>query len=126
MRLATLLLILLFVAGCRSTDPYTVPDVAAEATVMVLHDDELPRTLYASVWGAFAVAEWEIVTSDPEAFRLQVRPPDADATLVLEVTTEIEHGRVVSSTALARSDTHAVLEAAAAVLATVPGHLTVR
>ena len=126
MRLTALLVVLLLLAGCRSTDPYTVPDVAPDATALVLHDDELPRTLYASAWGAFAVAGWEVVASEPETFRLQVRPPDAADVLDLEVSAEVEHGRVVSSTALARADTHAVLEAAAAVLATVPGHLTVR
>ena len=126
MRLTVSLFVFMLLAGCRSTSPYVVPDVAPDATALVLHDDVLPRTLYASAWGAFAVAEWEVVASEPQTFRLQVRPPDADAVLDLEVSAEMEHGRAVASTAVARTEAHAVLEAAAAVLATVPGHLTVR
>lgn len=126
MRPLVLLAALLLTTGCRSTDPYPVPDVPPGATALVLSDDELPRTVYASAWGAFAAAGWEVVGSEPETLRLSVRPAGNDAVLELLVEADVEDGRVASSQAVAHSESHAVLEAAAAVLATVPGHLTVR
>ena len=126
MRSLAFLILCLLGTGCRSADPFPVPDVPAGATALVLSDDELPRTIYASAWGAFAVAEWEVVDSDAEAFRLRVRPSEDAAALELVVAPEEEYGRVVAAQAVATSSDHTVLEAAAAVLATVPGHLTVR
>lgn len=126
MRPLVLVVVLLLAAGCRSTDPSPAPEVPLGATALVLSDDELPRTLYASAWGAFAVAEWEVVESDPEAFRLRVRPSEEAAALDLVVAPEMEYGRAVAAQAVATSGDPAVLEAAAAVLATIPGHLTIR
>ena len=126
MRLIAFFSFLLLVAGCRSTDPYAVPDVPSDAAALVLHDDELPRTVYASVWGAFAVAGWEVVDYDADAFRLRVQAPDASAPVQVVVTPERENGRVVSSSALVTSQEPGGLEAAATVLATIPGDIAVR
>ena len=123
--------LLLLLAACRSTDPYVAPEVPPGALELVLTDDEPPRTLYASAWGAFARFGWSVESSSPEALRVTVRPPDLPGALDVYAEEQVEggrlgHGRLTARAAPTSPDPHAVLEAAAAVLATVPGRITVR
>lgn len=129
LRLCLVVLFVLF-GGCRSTQPYTAPDVPPGATEVVLTSREMPRVLYAEAWGAFARFGWEVVSSNPAALRLLVRPPGAGAALDVYAEEQIRGGRVGEGRLVARvdgeGDAEAVLQAAAEALATIPGTLTVR
>lgn len=122
--------LLVLLGGCRSTQPYTAPDVPAGATEIVLTSREMPRVLYAEAWGAFARFGWEIESSNPAMLRLLVRPPGAAATLDVYAEEQVRGGRVGEGRLVARvdneADAQAVLQAAAEALATIPGTLTVR
>lgn len=131
MRLLACLALLLLTAGCRSTDPYVAPDVPPDAVEIVLTDDEMPRVLYASAWGAFARFDWRMEDSNPDALSFTVRPPETNGVLNVYAEEQVEGGRLGDGRLVARAssetaDAHALLEAAAEVLATVPGRLTVR
>lgn len=125
----TALALLLLLVGCRTTDPYVAPDVPPEATEIVLTDDERPRVLYASAWGAFARFGWEMVDADPAVLRFVAQPPDGRGSVEVVVDEQVEGGRLGNGRLVARADgpdRPALLEAAAGVLATVPGRLSVR
>ena len=124
-----LVALLVLVAGCRSTDVHAPPPIPPEATLLVLTDDEPARTLYASAWGAFAVAGWEVVEHDSDALRFAVRPGEGAGTLAVTVEEEAGGGAAPTARLVARPDPaadRAVLEAAADVLATAPGRITFR
>lgn len=130
MRLLALALLLLL-AACRSAEPYVAPDVPPDAVELVLTDAEMPRVLYASAWGAFAQFGWTMEAPNPGALRFIVRPPDLPGALDVYAEEQVEGGRLGDGRLVARPvptspDPHAVLEAAAAVLATLPGRITVR
>lgn len=129
MRRLALLTALVAFAGCRSPEPYAPPAVPPDASALVLTDDEVPRVLYASAWGAFARFGWEMEGSAPASLRFTVRPPDASGRLDVHVEEDVEGGRVGTGRLVARAegpDRRAVLEAAADVLATIPGRIAVR
>jgi hypothetical protein len=130
MRLSALLLALLL-AGCQTTRIYEAPDVPPDATTVILTDGEIPRTLYASAWGAFAEYDWTFIDHDSDAMRLVVQPPDLSSTVEVSVESNspraiARKGRIVASVDPADPDARAVLEAAVAALASVPGRITFR
>lgn len=123
--------LLLLLAGCRSADPYVAPDVPRDAVEIVLTDDEMPRVLYASAWGAFARFGWRVANANPDALSFTVEPPEGSGALDVYAEEQVEGGRLGDGRLVARAtpdapDAHALLEAAAEVLATVPGRLSVR
>ena len=118
-------------AGCRTTLPNAPPAVPPDATTLLLTDDEMPRVLYASAWGAFAEAGWDVTDHDSDAFRFVVRPEgmDGEAEVAIESNAPralAEEGRIVVSVDPADADARAVLLAAARALATVPGRFSFR
>lgn len=130
MRAFPLLLLLLFV-GCRTTSLYEPPEVPPEVTEIRLDDDEMPRVLYASAWGAFAEFDWEIVSHDSDAMRLTVRPEGIETVLVVQAQEDEPGGHVGEGHLIARVEpgaprARAVIEAATTVLASLPGRLTFR
>lgn len=125
------LLFLLLAVGCRTTDIYEPPDVPPDVTEIRLDDDEMPRVLYASAWGAFAEFGWEVVSHDSDAMRLRVRPEDIDTVLDVQAQENEPGGSVGAGHLLARVEPDApehrrVIEKAATVLASIPGRLTFR
>ncbi|MEP0547390.1 MAG: hypothetical protein ABJF88_10700 [Rhodothermales bacterium] len=118
-------------AGCRTTLPNTPPAVPPEATTLILTDDEMPRVLYASAWGAFAEAGWDVTEYDSDVLRFVARRGGMDGEAEVNIESNAprgiaEQGRIVVSVDPADSDAHAVLLAAARALATVPGRLSFR
>lgn len=131
MRLLSLLLLIALLAGCRTTRIYEPPEVPPDATTILLHDDEIPRVLYASAWGAFAEFGWEIVSHDSDALRLSVRPEGADAVLEVQAVEDDPGGSVGPGHLVARvvedgPDRRRVIEEAAVALASLPGRFTFR
>ena len=128
------LLVLLFaflLAGCQTTRVYNIPDVPPDATTVILADSEMPRTLYASAWGAFAEYDWAFVAHDSDAMRFVVQPPDLGGTVEVSVESNspraiAREGRIVASVDPADPDARAVFEAAVRALASVPGQVTFR
>jgi len=124
-------LLALLLAGCRSATPYVAPDVPEGAAEVVLTDDEMPRVLYASAWGAFARFGWRMAGANPDALRFTVEPPEGGGARDVYAEEQIEGGRLGTGRRVARPvpdapDARALLQAAAEVLATVPGRLSVR
>lgn len=118
-------------AGCRTTLPNTPPAVPPDATTLLLTDDEMPRVLYASAWGAFAEAGWDVTDHDSDALRFVARPEgmEGEAEVAIESNAPrslAEEGRIVVSVDPADADARAVLLAAADALATVPGRFSFR
>lgn len=118
-------------AGCRTAAPISPPAVPPDATTLMLTDDEMPRVLYASAWGAFAEAGWDIVDHDPEAMRLVARPEGttAEAEVTIETTSPramARKGRIVVAVDPAQPGARDVLLGATRALATVPGHISFR
>jgi hypothetical protein len=130
MRAVPLLLLVLLV-GCRTTSLYEPPEVPPDVTELRLDDDEMPRVLYASAWGAFAEFGWEIVSHDSDAMRMTVRPEGVATTLVVQAQEDDPGGHVGEGHLVARVEPGApeqrlVIEGATAVLASLPGRLTFR
>ena len=131
MRALPLLFLLVLLAGCRTTRIYEPPEVPPDVTTILLHDDEIPRVLYASAWGAFAEFGWEIVGHDSDALRLTVRPEGATAVLELQAVEDEPGGSVGPGHLVARvggdaPDRRRVLEEAVVALASLPGRFTFR
>lgn len=125
------LLFILLLAGCQTSRIYEVPDVPPDATTVVLTDREMPRTLYASAWGAFAEYGWTIVDRDSNVMRLVVQPPDLSGSIEVNVESTspraiAREGRIVASVNPADPDARAVFEAAVEALTSVPGEITFR
>lgn len=130
MRPYTLLLVFLL-AGCQTSRIYEVPDVPPDATTLILTNSEMPRTLYASAWGAFAEYDWTIVDRDSDAMRLVAQPPDLNGTVEVSVESNspraiAREGRIVASVDPADPDAQAVFGAAVEALASVPGQMRFR
>ncbi len=123
MRLPLLALVLL-AAGCRSAAVPEPPSVPPAATTLVLASDEPPRVLYASAWGAFAAAGWEVVEHDSDALRFTVQTAATDGALAVRV--EEEPGHPPTARLETGAAEHDLLAAAADVLASVPGRFTFR
>jgi hypothetical protein len=118
-------------AGCRTPAPVAPPTAPSDATTLTLTDDEMPRVLYASAWGAFAEFGWDIVDHDPAAMRFVARPEgmDGEAEVAIETNSAraiARRGRIVVSVDPAQPEAREVLLGAARALATVPGHLSFR
>jgi hypothetical protein len=125
------LLLLVLAVGCRTTSLYEPPDVPPDVTEIRLDDDEMPRVLYASAWGAFAEFGWEIVSHDSDAMRMTVRPEDTETVLVVQAQENEPGGHVGEGHLVARVEPGApeqrrVIEEATTVLASLPGQLTFR
>jgi len=125
------LLFALLLAGCQTSRIYEAPDIPPNATTIVIADSEIPRTLYASAWGAFAEYDWTIVDRDSDAMRLVAQPPNMTGTVEVNVESDspraiAREGRIVASVDPADSDARAVFEAAVEALASVPGQITFR
>lgn len=125
------LLLLILLVGCRTTSIYEPPDVPPGVTEIRLDDDEMPRVLYASAWGAFAEYGWEVVSHDSDAMQMTVRTEDSDTELVVQAQENDPGGRIGEGHLIARvepdaPDQRRVIEAAATALASLPGRLTFR
>lgn len=131
MRALSLLLGCALLAGCRTTDLYEPPDVPPGVTEIRLSNDEMPRVLFATAWGAFAEFGWEVVSHDSDALRMRVRPESDVAVLDVQVREDEPGGSVGEGHLVARVEPGApesrrVIEAAATALASIPGRLTFR
>ncbi len=118
-------------AGCRTAAPIAPPPVPPDATTLLLADDEMPRVLYASAWGAFAEAGWDVIDHDSDAMRFVARPEGMDGTAEVAIESNsssamAEKGRIVVNVDPAAPDARTVLLAAARALATVPGRFSFR
>lgn len=127
----TLILVGILWAGCRTADPMPALTVPPDATTLTLTDDEMPRVLYASAWGAFAEAGWDVTDHDSDALRFVASPRGIDGEAEVSVESDAprdvaEEGRIVVSVDPADPDASAVLLAAARALATVPGRFSFR
>ena len=125
------LLLLILVAGCRTTSLYEPPDVPPAASEIRLDDDEMPRVLYASAWGAFAEAGWRVTDHDSDALRFVARPEGMDGEVEVAIESDspraiAERGRVVVSVDPAEPTAREVLLGAAHALARVPGRISFR
>lgn len=118
-------------AGCRTAAPLAPPTVPPDATTLILTDDEMPRVLYASAWGAFAESGWDVTDHDSDALQFVARPEGmgGEAEVAIESISPramAERGRIVVNVDPAAPDARAVLIAAAGALATVPGRFSFR
>lgn len=117
--------------GCRTAAPLAPPPVPPDATAVILTDDEMPRVLYASAWGAFAEAGWDVTDHDSDAMQFVARPEGMDGEARVAVESDAprataERGRIVVTVDPADSEARAVLLGAAHALARVPGRISFR
>ena len=117
--------------GCRTAAPLAPPPVPPDATTVILTDDEMPRVLYASAWGAFAESGWDVTDHDSDAMQFVARlvGMDGEAEVAIESDaprTTAERGRIVVTVDPADSEARAVLLGAAHTLARIPGRISFR
>ena len=125
------LVVALLLPACRTVASNAPPEVPPGTTMLILADDEMPRVLYASAWGAFAEAGWDVVDHDSEAMRFVARPEEGAGEAEVSIQTDTERataraGRIVVRVDPAHPEAREVLLGAARALATVPGHFSFR